>query len=677
MNFLYPQVLWGLFILIIPILIHLFNFKRYKTIYFSSLRFIRKIDEESKSTQRLKRILILISRMLLLFFLVLAFAQPYLNDESESTTPEGGILSIYIDNSFSMQALGPEGELLSQAREKAREIIRKADPGSRFLLLSNDMTGREEIPLSKADALSRLDEIDYSPHVRSIAEIIAWQKDILQNKLNLSLKSTNINSLLFSDFQKSCNKETNRDSSNIKHFPIQLIPEVRSNLFIDSVWFSSPVHKQGAADELSFRVCNLDKEERTNAEVFIKIGDQNKTIYLDIPAESKKTQSFNIVHRSAGLQSGEIRVSDKQVHFDDSYYFTFEVKKHLPILILNGENAVDNISKVFQLDSYYQVHEKPLSNLLKQDFIKKNLVVINGANALSNGVQDYLKDFVTKGGNLALFPGENPNIGQWAALMRELNLGALSSRTLENPGSIQLNIQDPFFKAVFERETQGANYPKLNRVFASNPSPKARVLLSVNRGNPVFLASKNPGNTYIYLSPLQPEFGNMTDNALFSTILLRMGEEAQQTESMSYQIGTNSSVNLNTSVNEQLPIRLVGEGIQVIPPFTNLNGNTYLQLNRIDNQGHFKPGHYSIEQDKQLGKLSLNYNRMESDITQLSQAETIALFSDKNKVKYSELSSQRTISFEDIDQSQKFWKICLLISFIFVFIEMLLIRFIK
>jgi hypothetical protein len=76
MNFVYPSFLWALTALSIPIIIHLFNFRKTTRIYFSSNRFLRQVQEATTAKRRLKHYLILFSRLLFLLFLVLAFAQP-------------------------------------------------------------------------------------------------------------------------------------------------------------------------------------------------------------------------------------------------------------------------------------------------------------------------------------------------------------------------------------------------------------------------------------------------------------------------------------------------------------------------------------------------------------------------------------------------------------------------
>ncbi|MFI5136035.1 MAG: BatA domain-containing protein, partial [Chitinophagales bacterium] len=64
MSFLYPAFLFALGAIAIPIIIHLFNFRRYKTIYFSNTKFLREVKEKTDSRTQLKHLLVLLCRIL-------------------------------------------------------------------------------------------------------------------------------------------------------------------------------------------------------------------------------------------------------------------------------------------------------------------------------------------------------------------------------------------------------------------------------------------------------------------------------------------------------------------------------------------------------------------------------------------------------------------------------------
>ena len=52
-----PQILYALFALAIPIIIHLFNFRKHEKIYFSSIRFLEEIknNTDHKPNRRYKK----------------------------------------------------------------------------------------------------------------------------------------------------------------------------------------------------------------------------------------------------------------------------------------------------------------------------------------------------------------------------------------------------------------------------------------------------------------------------------------------------------------------------------------------------------------------------------------------------------------------------------------------
>src|SRR6188508_1393256 len=115
MHFIYPGFLLALLALAIPIIVHLFNFRRFKKIYFTNVRFLREIKQDTQSKSKLRHLLILIARLLAVAFLVLAFAQPYIPQSGVKIETGRKKVSVYVDNSFSMDAIGKNGSLLETA----------------------------------------------------------------------------------------------------------------------------------------------------------------------------------------------------------------------------------------------------------------------------------------------------------------------------------------------------------------------------------------------------------------------------------------------------------------------------------------------------------------------------------------------------------------------------------
>jgi hypothetical protein len=113
MQFKHPEILYFLFLLVIPVLVHLFQLRKFKKEYFTNVKLLKELAIQTRKSSKIKKYLLLASRLLLLASLILAFAQPFFKAiDSESKNNE---LFVVVDNSFSMQAKGQKGELLKRA----------------------------------------------------------------------------------------------------------------------------------------------------------------------------------------------------------------------------------------------------------------------------------------------------------------------------------------------------------------------------------------------------------------------------------------------------------------------------------------------------------------------------------------------------------------------------------
>jgi hypothetical protein len=175
MQFVYPGFLWALAAISIPIIIHFFHFRRYKKIVFSDIRFLQQLQEQNKSKQKLKDLLVLLCRILAVSAMVLAFAQPFIPLGQNSKTGGSNVVSVFVDNSFSMNAQGSEGQLFEMAKNKARAIVNAYDNHDKFQVLTNNLSGNEQRVLSKTEALARIDNIEPTTASAFLNDIYAKQ----------------------------------------------------------------------------------------------------------------------------------------------------------------------------------------------------------------------------------------------------------------------------------------------------------------------------------------------------------------------------------------------------------------------------------------------------------------------------------------------------------------------
>src|SRR5215204_2104474 len=119
-QFLSPTLLYALLLIAIPIIIHLFNFRRFKKVFFTNVRFLKELKQETTSKSKLKHLLVLAARILAVAFLVFAFARPIIPSGQKKQNGSTDAVSVYVDNSFTMQAIRTDGTLLEVACRKAK-----------------------------------------------------------------------------------------------------------------------------------------------------------------------------------------------------------------------------------------------------------------------------------------------------------------------------------------------------------------------------------------------------------------------------------------------------------------------------------------------------------------------------------------------------------------------------
>ena len=270
MQFLSPLFLIGLAAVAIPIVVHLFNFRRYKKVYFSNVELLRQLESETQKQSKLKQLLVLALRIMCIIFIVLAFAQPIIpTDKSRAIAVGNQYVSVYIDNSFSMEATTADGTKLDMAKRKAHEIAAAYSATDRLQLITNDIEGRHFRFVSPDDFSALVDEVAISPASNTIADIIDKQYNFLGTNGGES-KSTYI----ISDFQRSATDFGSMPSdSGIAATTLIPIPSTNvGNIYIDSASLSSPILQVGNTATLYVHIHNTGNAavEKVPVKLFIE-----------------------------------------------------------------------------------------------------------------------------------------------------------------------------------------------------------------------------------------------------------------------------------------------------------------------------------------------------------------------------------------------------------------------
>lgn len=676
MKFLYPYFLFAFAVLLIPIILHLFHLRKFKTFYFSSVQFLKQVDTSSKSTRKIKQLLILLMRLFAFSCLVFAFAQPYFPSKKEESAKDT-ISTIYIDNSFSMQAMGVEGELLSQAKQLAQALIHKNRPTTKYIILSNDFSPEEQQIHSQADALDYIDQLDFSNESRKLSNVASLQKSILSDN---DKKGQYI---WISDGQKATWDIASLNLMEENIFPVILTPQNKENLSVDSIWFSSPIRKPNQKMEINVKISNNSKSiiKQSKFKVSIDNTDQNQAVVFD--ENNKGILTMNYLTPEPGKHKIKVSLEEENsISFDNELYAVFNVKPFQTIGLIEDENATNNVELVYQLDPFYQVITQNKKQLNFDKIKVQELIVVNQVKTIEFGLAQQLLNYSESGGNLALVPSEDCDIKSWNELLLKLKMPLLKSTATSTQNLRTIHQEAPFFNGVFEQKVSDIRIPvSRNTILISYSKARFLSLISYSDNSPFLcMSSQKDKNIFLFNSDLGPSNSNLLQSDLFSTLFLRIAESSSALNPLYLVLGESSSYRVNQKSRDEKPLEIALKDGSFIPQ-QRFNQNTVeLLFNGLQNERLLEQGIYSIQQNnKELAELAFNYGRIESKTDYYTSTEIEQLF-EKQGFKHvisKQIEQTEEINTIDFNNSNKLWRILLILGIIFFLMEMILLKVFK
>ncbi len=671
MNFLYPGFLFALLSVAIPVIIHLFNFRKFKKVYFSNVQFLKEVEQQNSSREKLKNLLILLSRILAIIFLVLAFAQPYIPEKSQKNSLLNNTVSIYIDNSYSMEAVNKDGSLLDEAKRNAKELVKGFGINDRFQLLTNDFEGKHQRLLNEEEFLKALDDVKISATARNLQQILNRQGNILSGPANKY-------SFVISDFQKNITSAKKLTTNpDIQYSFLKLNATALANIAVDSVWMLSPNHQPGANERLVVQLRNYSQEAAENIPLKLTVNNQQKGLgAVSIPAEKTVRDTLNFSGLTAGWQKGIVSIKDFPVTFDDTLSFSFKVDKRLPVLNINGATAGNYIKALFGADKYYVLTENSEQHVNYNGFSNYGLIVLNGLQNPSTGLAQQLKTYLNAGGSVVLFPNLDADLKVYNSFLAALSLPAIQELTKGETSVDQIDLQHPIFKTVFEEIPKNMDLPVVNRYFSfveSNAANKENILSLP--GRKLFFAKYGVGNGSVFLSSsgLNAADGNFARHPIFVPLMYRLALSGGTESSLYHYLGSENVLSgKKITVGKNQTLKLRANNFESIPEIRQADGKTLIYMSdQVRNAGFYN---LSLA-DSTLAIYAFNSDRTESDMHYLSKKDLNNLAGKSNlKVFDTDQDAVKlTAGTEKIGQT--LWKLCLVLSLIFIAAEILLIRF--
>lgn len=676
MQFLYPSFLWALLALAIPIIIHLFYFRRFKKVYFTNVKFLKEVKEETSARRKVRNLLVLLSRLFAIAMLVFAFAQPFIPQDTEVQKGDKSV-SVFIDNSFSMNALSEDVPLIEKAKQRAREVVNAYSVEDRFQVLTNDFEGRHQRLVSKEDALALIDEVKTSPSVKEISKTLTRQLQALNTG-----KLENKTAYVISDFQKNITDFQNFSDTTmeVNLIPLQSVQE--KNISIDTAYFDSPVQMLNQTNTLVIKVRNHSDEVAENVRLSLRHEGQTKPVgTLSIPARSSKTDTINITVLRTGWHEAELTITDYPVQFDDTYYFSFNVAEEINTLVINETIGNKYLDAAFKGISYFKVTNQQSRSLDYAKFPTYQLIVMNGLTNVSSGLASELKQYVSNGGNLLVFPGVNSNISSYKTFLNEFPANELVNLERTERNVSDVNTEEFIFKDVFENRSANLKLPvtKVNYKITNFGGRGEERLLSYRDGS-AFLSKyrKEQGNLYLCTAPLDEDQSNLVRNAeIFVPMLYKMAISTAKDIRIAYTIGKDEVIESNnafTGIGE-MKYKLKGKAEEFIPVQRSIGSKVVLGINnQIEQAGFYN---LYLNPTEKLDEFAFNFDRKESNLDYYNAADLADAAGDEIQIIEGTTAVDITQLIGERSRGVILWRWFIIGTIIFLFIEALLLRFWK
>ena len=678
MLFASPYFLLGLLAIAIPVIIHLFNFRRFRKIWFSNVRFIRDIQLQTRKQSRLRHLIILALRILAVAALSIAFAQPYIPSGDHNGRRGGqNAVSIFADNSFSMEAASDRGQLLDEARYSAEEIAAAYPAATPFQLLTSDFSGMQQRFISRDELLEQTAIMDYSPMHRKLSEVITRQTDLMS-----SASQKNKDLYVISDFQLSFfDPENIRFDSTVRVHLIPLKANPTPNIYIDTCWFASPVHQPGQNVKLTARVRNVSEQDYEKVPLKLLINGRQKAVSsFNLTAGSETTVSLSWSDLEAGSRMGVLELTDHPVVYDDRFYFSYEVLARIPILSVHRSQPNVYLNALLGNDSSLTWVRNTDRALDYSSFKQYSFLILDELPEIPSGLADEVASFVSKGGSVLIIPAADADADSYNRLLSSIGLPALgpwrSTKQLIN----RINLSHPIFRNVFDYIPENIDLPAMLSYYALQPSGRqlAEDLLVMQNGTPALCASRSgAGKAYLFASPLRSEVTAFMQHAIFVPAIYNMALLSQQQSKLYYITGGEDRLEYRgeTGGDQVLKIRKAEGDWEFIPRQLPGEGGTGIYVHDQVREA----GHYVLNAgEKDLAVFAFNYPRDESDLRTLEPEEIRKGLEKAGLTNFSVLENtgpKLSTTIQDMNMGLRLWKLFIILALVFLAAEVLLLRF--
>lgn len=642
MQFKNPEILYFLFLLILPILVHLFQLRRFKKQEFTNVKLLKELEIQTRKSSTIKKWLLLATRLLLLAALILAFAQPFF--KAKDFDKKNNELILVVDNSFSMQAKGKNGELLKRT---IQDLLENTPEDQQLSILTNDENFYDT---NIRNIQKELQNLNYSSTPFNPAAIITRieakkpgiPKDILFISDAVGLKDelkTNLSETSSIYYQSVAANETN-------------------NIAIENVQISQVLDQ---FYELKISIKSYGDFEN---DVPISMYNGKKLVGKALISKEKPQKEILFTIPKTDFH-GYVSIQDNSLSYDNTFYFSISKPQKSTVIAVGNTEKNKFLSRIYNAEEFNYTSTE-LNTLNYNSIENADAIILNELSNIPNALSVTLKNYYSKGGNIIFIPDVNSSVESYNSFLRNFSNNSLSEKAIKEKQITQISFNHPIYTNVFETKVSNFQYPKTNATFTINGS-NLPVLQYEDKS--IFLGNitNKLGNLFFFSTSINKENSNFQNSPLIVPTFYNMGQNNNKTGLNAFTIGNNNYTIINETIAKDNVLSVTNTENSFIPMQQILNNKIKLTFGNYPE----KSGNYEVLKDKEsLKNISFNYSRNESDLSQIN-ADYFDSCTKVNSVStfYSDIHSSRT--------SNEVWKYFIIATLLFVLLELLIQKFVK
>tara|TARA_R110000764_G_scaffold55750_3_gene121673 strand:+ start:1226 stop:3142 length:1917 start_codon:yes stop_codon:yes gene_type:complete len=638
MQFKYPELLWGLLLLLIPILIHLFQLRRFKKTPFTNVKFLKQVVSESRKSSSLKKWLLLFTRMGLLAALVFAFAQPFIANDTALQEKE---TVFYLDDSFSMNG---QIENVNLFKNTIQDFIKYIPNEQRFTLFTNKQVFKD---VEVKDIQNELLNLSVAAEQLAIAEIVLKANTYFSDNA-----ASQKNLVIISDFQQRMGNPTTIDSTkNINVSFIKPSNTILLNTAIDSIFIAE---RNNENIEL-VALLSTNSEEET---IPVSLFNNDKLIAKTAAKfDGTKNSEVRFTINTNEVILGKVAISDTGLDYDNQFYFNIDEKSKIKILVI-GNSSSDFLKRIYTEDEF-DFSTSTLAQLNYSTIENQDLVILNEVQKLPASLITAIKTLSNNGGSFVLIPSTDGEIESYNELASSFYSSQYVNEVSQKMSIATVKTEHPLFVNVFDKKVTDFQFPSVNQRFKFKT--KAPIALEFQNKEPFLLGGKN---AFFFAAAINNDNSNFKNSPLIVPAFYNMGMNSLKLPPLYVTIGSDVEIELPVTLQQDDIIKIADKENEFIPQQRVLPKK--VQINFTENPK--SAGIYRVKHNEQtLRHISFNNNRKESELLYAQLPEN------NNQTSLSDffLESQKNNAINE------FWKWFAILAFAFVLIETALQRFLK